>query len=410
MNHLLNPERWERVKDLYASLVELPTSQRTPWLEQHCPDDDVVRREVERLLAYQSGHQVSELAADIVGLRPRLGQFALGDLVAERFRIERFLGEGGMGEVWQATDTELHRQVALKTLHPTLAANPQVVDRFKREVMLASRITHPNICRIYDYGRHAEVSFLTMELVEGETLASRLEKQGRLTTDEALPLVAQICAGLAAAHAEGIVHRDFKSGNVMLSGDRAVVTDFGLARAVSADEGQDHTATGAILGTPAYMAPEQVVGDPVTAAADIYALGVVMYEMVTGHRPFEGGSAMALMARKVRDRPTPPGSLMTGLSVAWEAVIMRCLEAAPGDRFGSADEIPAALGAGNSVVWRERWRRWGRDSRPRRSSRRFIAAAATGLLLAGAGATWWWRAQQPSDEALRRYSLLREAV
>src|SRR6266568_4098545 len=212
--------------------------------------------------------------------------YKAGDRVAERYRIVRALGEGGMGEVYEAEDLLLKERLALKTLRGPVADDEATVARFKREIQLARKVTHPNVCRLFDVGidRRAggEVAFLTMELLDGETLAARLKRAGPMSTAEALPIVEQVAAALAAAHEAGIIHRDLKCANVILVGSRAVVTDFGLARVVA--EGADQvTGDGGIVGSPAYMAPEQVEGGRrLTAAVDIYAFGVVLFEMVTG--------------------------------------------------------------------------------------------------------------------------------
>ncbi len=238
-------------------------------------------------------------AGHFKGQRPGTSSaLAVGELLAGRYRVLRFIGNGGMGEVYEAEDCELHERVALKTILPEIARQPESIQRFKREIQLARKVTHPNVCRIYDLVYHETTIFLTMEMLEGETLAQRLLRTGAMTTEVAFPLVAQIVAGLAAAHRAGIVHRDLKCSNVMLVATkardaeiRAVIMDFGLARrnAVGDDPAGLNSTTQAITGTPAYMAPEQVEGRAVTSAADIYALGIVMYEMVTGRSPVRGG-------------------------------------------------------------------------------------------------------------------------
>src|SRR2546421_7739345 len=210
--------------------------------------------------------------------------FAEGELAGGRWRIVRLLGAGGMGEVYEAEDTELHEHVALKALPSRLAGDAEAIARLRREVQLARKVTHKNVCRIFDLGLHERdghaTAFLTMELLSGETLAARLAGAGPLTPDQALPLLAQMAAALDEAHAAGVLHRDLKSANVLLvSGERAMLMDFGIARRRGSE-------TGTIYGSPDYMAPEQLAGFEVTAAADIYALGVVAYEMVTGKVPF----------------------------------------------------------------------------------------------------------------------------
>jgi len=286
--------------------------------------------------------------------------FHAGDILSHRFKIVQFLAQGGMGEVYEAEDLELGRRVALKTIRPEIATEPRIIQRFKREITLSLKVTHPNVCRIFDLFHHrmewgtvdAELGFLAMELLRGETLASRLRAVGRMTSVEALPIVEQMAAGLAAAHHAGVVHRDFKSANVILvpadedghhesNGQRAVVTDFGLARSVAGGEGLS-TGLG-MVGTSAYMAPEQVEGGEVTPAADIYALGVVLYEMVTGVKPFVGDSPLSTAVKRLKEAPASPRVHVPDLDPAWEAAILRCLEPVPENRFASAGDVVQAL-------------------------------------------------------------------
>ena len=313
--------------------------------------------------------------------------FGPGELVGGRYRIVRFVARGGMGEVYEAEDAELRGRVALKTIRPEVASSHQALERFKREIQLARQVTHPNVCRIFDIGYHrgpggeADVSFLSMEFLPGETLDKRVRREGRLSPAQALPLVRQMASALAAAHAMGIVHRDFKSGNVALvpasregEGARAVVTDFGLARGGGSQDSPVATATGHVVGTPAYMAPEQVEGKPVSAAADIYALGVVIYEMVTGKWPFEGDSSLSVAVKRLMEPPAPPRVHVPDLDPLWERTILRCLERQPEDRFARVEDVVEALGGASAGV-------------PRRTRRRRLAwgagALAVGLLAFG---------------------------
>ena len=316
--------------------------------------------------------------------------FAPGAVLDGRYRIVRFIAAGGMGEVYEAEDRMLGTHVALKTIRPGLVARTQMLERFRREILLARRVTHRNVCRIFDLGHHPAdeagpgVTFLTMELLRGETLRARLAR-GSMSAAEALPLAAQMAAALAAAHDAGVVHRDFKSANVMLvppgSTDpqpRVVVTDFGLAWAAG-DDLDSITHPDHLIGTPAYVAPEQVEGHEVTAAADIYAFGVVLYEMVTGRLPFEGNSPLSTVLKRFREEPASPKHHAPGLGPQWEAVILRCLERDPRDRFASAREVVQSLGAEAPVPlpWRGR------------AYRRYLAVlGAAAVLLAVAAAAW----------------------
>ena len=282
--------------------------------------------------------------------------FAQGALLAGRYRIVKFLAKGGMGEVYESEDIELRERVALKTIRGQ-DNDEKAIDRFKREIYLARKVTHPNVCRIFDLGRHvgeggSTVTFLTMELLHGMTLTSRLREQGRLAADEALPIAKQIAAALDAAHRAQIVHRDLKSENIFLvqeNGElRTVVTDFGIARGGREDRFAALVTGADIVGTPAYMAPEQVEGLPVTPAADLYAFGVVLYEMVTGVLPFTSDNPITTAAKRLREKPAPPRIHVPDLDPRWEKTILRCLERQPENRFASATEAVEVLGASPS--------------------------------------------------------------
>jgi tetratricopeptide (TPR) repeat protein len=279
--------------------------------------------------------------------------FAAGDVLCARFEVLRFLAQGGMGEVYEARDLELSEVVALKTIRPEVAGDARVLQRFKREIALARRVTHPNVCRVFDLFHHSapdgsgrSTTFLAMQMLRGETLAARL-RTGPLPTREALPLVQQMAAGLQAAHQEGIVHRDLKPGNVILvangHGTRAVLTDFGLARSADDRESVSSTGGAGMVGTSAYMSPEQVEGRDVTAASDIYSLGVLMYEMVTGVKPFAGDTALATAVMRLKQAPASPRTHRPDLDARWERAILRCLAVSPADRFARVEEVVDAL-------------------------------------------------------------------
>jgi len=276
-------------------------------------------------------------------------RFAGGEVIANRYEIVRFIGRGAMGEVYEVNDTSLNEHVALKAISPEIASDERAILRFKREIQLARKITHPNVCRIFDVGYHqgqpdetaidsTSAVFFTMELLRGRTLADRVYSDRPLSTAEALPVVEQLAAGLDAAHQAGVVHRDFKCGNVMLvstgDGVRAVITDFGLARTsttVETDSGSI-SAADEVVGTPDYMSPEQIRGAPVTQATDIYALGVVIYVALTGKLPFEGTTARQRAIKRLEENPVPPHTHVQGLDGNWEQAILKCLSKEPGDR------------------------------------------------------------------------------
>ena len=284
--------------------------------------------------------------------------FELGDTLAGRYKIKRFLGRGGMGEVFEVEDLVLHSSVALKTIHPKEADRSGAIERFKREINVARRVTHPNVCRLFDVGSHQVVSsdgktretlFLTMEMLEGENLADRISR-GRIPIEEALPILNGMAQGLGAAHRAGVLHRDFKAANVMIGSstdsgrNRAVVTDFGLARTIEREEGLASLSdSGVVVGTPAYMSPEQVRGDALTSASDIYALGLVMYEMVTGKRPFSGGSAWSIAVRRLTEEPPQPRAVVPDLDPAWDAAINACLQIDPEQRPRTPEDVVAMV-------------------------------------------------------------------
>jgi predicted ATPase/Tfp pilus assembly protein PilF len=277
--------------------------------------------------------------------------FALGAVIAGRYRIEAFLAEGGMGQVYRAHDLDLDVPLALKTIHPGIASSADSLRRFKQEVLLARSVTHRNVCRIFDLQRDAAtgVAFLTMEFLAGETLSSRIQRRGPLAAEVALPLIRQMADALDAAHRAGIVHRDFKSSNVMVveTGEegRAVITDFGLAVTLGspAAEGlRGDVAAGALVGTPAYMSPEQVRGEAVGPAADLYALGVVLFEMCTGELPFHGATGWDTARAHLTTAPPSPRTLAT-IDEAWEGAILRLLAKSPSERFATAYDAVRVL-------------------------------------------------------------------
>ncbi len=282
------------------------------------------------------------------------GRFLPGRLLAGRYRIIALLGKGGMGEVYRADDLTLGQPVALKFLPEEASRDEGLLDRFRNEVRIARRVSHPNVCRVYDVGEVDGHTFFTMEYVDGEDLASLLRRIGRLPQDKAIDIARQLCAGLAAAHAKGVLHRDLKPANIMLDGrGQVVMTDFGLAGLSDEIRGADIRS-----GTPAYMAPEQLAGKEVTAQSDIYSLGLVLYEVFTGKRAFTAEALTALVRGGEATSPSKPSSVVKDLDPAIERVILRCLEPEPRMRPKSAlsgagalpggDPLAAALAAGET--------------------------------------------------------------
>ena len=330
--------------------------------------------------------------------------FSSGELIAGRYEIIRFIAQGGIGEVYEVEDRELGGRFALKTLQDAAAREEGARERFRREIQLARRVTHRNVCRIYEAGTHdghgrLPQLFLTMELLQGETLEQRIEKSGPLSPEDTVPLLRQMVAGLEAAHACGVVHRDFKSSNVMLEPPdsefgtgvgRVVITDFGLARVVEEDEQALFRTvdSSGISGTVAFMAPEQLKDEASSPATDVYALGVVLFQMVTGRVPFNTKSSLSSLMQLLQEDAPSPRSLVPTLSKRWERVILRCLEKRPEDRFASALEVAEALRSRNRIQIpsqvRRRWA-WG------------LTAFSVLALVLGMG--WWWKG--PSGSAVR---------
>ena len=278
-----------------------------------------------------------------------------GERVAGRYGILRYVARGGMGEVYEAEDLELGERIALKTIRGE-PGDRGAEERFKREIQLSRKVTHPNVCRIFDVGYHVRpdgerVVFLTMELLLGETLTERVRRTGPLPIAEAATFLRQITAALTAAHAVGVIHRDLKGGNVLLvsrrdGAVRAVVTDFGLAHVVDGGDELPASSSGGagVLGTPGYMAPEQVQGGAIDERTDIYALGVVMFEMLTGRLPFEGDTPLAIAARRLTTPAPSPKALRPELSAKWERVVLACLERDPSGRPASSRAVLELLG------------------------------------------------------------------
>ena len=273
-------------------------------------------------------------------------RFVPGTILANRYRIVGLVGKGGMGEVYRAEDLKLEQGVALKFLPNTLVIDGAMLARFHREVRVARQITHPSVCRVHDIGEVEGQHFLTMEFIDGENLSSLLRRIGRLPADKAVEIARQLCAGLAAAHDNGVLHRDLKPANVMIDGRGKVrITDFGLAGLAEEFHGDE-----VLAGTPAYMSPEQLTGQGVTIQSDIYALGLVLYEVFTGKRAFEAKSVEDLLRLQEQNTPTNPSTLVKEIDPLAERVILRCLERDPQKRPSSALQVAAALPGGDPLT------------------------------------------------------------
>jgi eukaryotic-like serine/threonine-protein kinase len=272
-----------------------------------------------------------------------LSEVRPGTVIGERYEILRLLGEGGMGVVYGARDREVDRQVALKVIRPEFSNRPEILNRFKHELILARQITHRNVIRIFDFGQADGIKFITMELVEGTDLRSLLRRGDSIALNEKVKIVIQICLALEAAHEEGVVHRDLKPQNVVVENSgRVVVMDFGIARSM---EDVGITSTGALVGTPAYMSPEQAKGEKIDTRSDLFSLGIVFYELLTGEAPYVAETAMGLLLKRVQERPIPPADRNRETPQVLSDVVLRCLAVDRDERYQSAREIVQDLEA-----------------------------------------------------------------
>jgi Protein kinase domain len=362
----MTPELWQRLKPLFHGALDRDPAERAAYIDVACAGDPELKLQLRALL--QAEEQGTQSFDQPFGNLPNLlndttVRFHPDQVILDRFRIVRSIGTGGMGEVYEAVDLQLGT-IALKTIRRDIASSKDVFERFRQEVQLARKVSGPQVCRIHELfllpasGRQPATAFLTMEFLDGVTLARKLHDDGPLTRKEALPVALDICEGLRLIHEKGIVHRDLKSGNIMVCGKngsiRTVVMDFGLAHDFSTYSASEDTTTptepprtvvGAVIGTPAYMAPEQFEGQPVSPATDIYALGIILYELVTGVHPYSADTPIAAAIRRAKPLK-PASSVQHAVPRHWDRIIKCCLEPEPEKRFQSAAEVAKALSAG----------------------------------------------------------------
>ena len=308
-------------------------------------------------LNHPSARSVSGDADTVVGIQPRRSMnpdglsgsgagamlLQIGSLLGNRYEILELLGEGGMGAVYKAADREVDRIVALKVIRPDMASNPEILARFKQELLLSSQVTHRNVIRIYDLGDALGVKFITMEFMEGENLLQIMKHREKLGVSEAVDLMEQVANGLAAAHREGIIHRDLKPANIMRDkSGRVVVMDFGLARTFAGD---GMTIAGSMMGTIEYMSPEQAQGTEVRASSDVFAFGLILYELLAGVTPFYAESAIASLVMRTKQRATPLTDVNREIPGPLSNIVSKCLEQNPGSRYQNAGELDEDLRA-----------------------------------------------------------------
>src|SRR5450755_1069767 len=378
------PRTWKRIEELFDAASLQAPELRTQFLEEACPDDAELRREVLSLL--NSADTANSFLQDPPVRSARHRAKLPRGYKLDHFEILGLIGRGGMGDVYRGLDLRLKRDVALKVLPADFACDPASVVRFEREARAASALSHPNIIQVYQVGHNDGIYWIASELVSGHSLRHLIER-GAMPVRRAIEIAIQIADGLAAAHAAGIVHRDLNPGNVMLTPEgRAKILDFGLAKsghAVSRASGTlttGLTTPGIIMGTPGYMAPEQISGKPADPRSDIFGLGVILYEMLSGKRAFNGDSTVELINANLKN---DPAELPSSVPSPHQRIVHRCLEKVPSRRFQSAADVGFALlavsDAGLSLppVTPKRgiWLKW-------------IAAAAAVAILVGAGAYW----------------------
>src|SRR5579872_180002 len=346
-------DNWSKIEQLFHAALEQPASKRRTYLEQACPDPDL-RKSVESLLGRADDHSFLE-GSPISRIEPPRRTWTAGQKVG-RFEIIELIGAGGMGEVYRARDSSLRRDVAVKALKAGAGLDADSLRRFDQEARLVGMLNHPNILAIHDVGVQDDSPYVVSELLEGETLRERL-RSGPLAPRRAIDFAMQVARGLAVAHDKGITHRDLKPDNLFLTKDgRVKILDFGLAKLAEerlsdapANDNIPVTGTGIVMGTPGYMAPEQITGQPASPKTDIFAFGVVLFEMLTNQRPFRGDTVAEVISATLRDKAPDLSPLDPKLPSGLAQIVRHCLEKRPEDRFESARDLAFALES--LIVW-----------------------------------------------------------
>lgn len=397
----MDQEYGHSLSELFQRALKQPPSRLDEFLRRECGSDSALCAELHEMLREhtRSGWLDQPIVESVPDARP---VFYPGQVVSERYKIVRFVGRGGMGEVYEAQDRDLNERVALKTLLPAIAENAGMIARFKQEIQLARRVAHPNVCRVYDLAHDPlrgssprSVVFLTMEFLDGETLAASLQREGRLAQIAALPILEQIAQGLNAAHAIRIIHRDLKPSNVMLV-PRAVITDFGLARNLPRSTDSTLTLEQGLVGTLDYMAPEVLISYRATIASDIYALGMLAYKTATGRLPFDDKPPLVAAILRSRVPLPPPRSFVSDLDPAWDLAILLALDPDPSRRFETALAFVRALRGETSSM----------KSPSSLTRRLWISGGVLAASVAVGEISWWVGARlhyQPSADATHFY-------
>lgn len=353
----MTPERWQQVKGVLHQALELAPDARSAFLDSACSTDHSLRREVESLLSSSDDVRSSFLNSGVARVTLTEGT-RLGD-----YEVQSLLGSGGMGEVYRARDLRLGRDVAIKVLPPFLASDRARLRRFEQEARAAAALNHPNILAVHQMGTYEEAPYLVSELLEGETFRARL-KRGPVPMHEALDYAMQIARGLVTAHEKGIVHRDLKPENLFVTRDGQVkILDFGLAKQTCPDPAAETksvlaTEAGVVMGTVGYMSPEQVRGQTADARSDIFAVGAILYEMLSGKRAFTGESSADVSSAILNQEPSRLSRSVSGIPKTLESIVQRCLQKNREQRFQSAEELSAALAGIGIRAGRRVWRPW----------------------------------------------------
>jgi tetratricopeptide (TPR) repeat protein/predicted Ser/Thr protein kinase len=378
----------DRTPPTGTSAATITDGMASPWVSEIVGDQSTPAS-----MAVPTGWSVPAGGTHAPGGQSAFVTLQPGSLLGNRYEIMDVLGEGGMGAVYKARDRALDRFVAVKVIRPELAGQPEILQRFKQELILARKVTHRNVIRIFDLGEADGIKFITMEFIEGQDLKSVIARNGKLPLERAVSIIQQVCLALEAAHAEGVIHRDLKPQNIMVDQqDRAWVMDFGIARSI---EFGGMTQTGALIGTPEYMSPEQVRGEHVDARSDLFTLGIIFQEILTGTLPYQADTAMASMFKRTKERAVSVRQLDPAVPQYLSEIVAKCLEIAPQDRFQTARDLYDALEAwksGTAAPLRIRSRRWIRRVVRNRVAIGFTAAGA-GLAILLMAALFVYRAK-----------------